>query len=89
LKINTWIEGSFSPVHKHEHHAETFVVLQGALAFFTLVVRAGQRQPSRDDVTCHVLGPAGTLRGIIVEPREWHAMAALPVDMGYPGELQR
>lgn len=33
--LNTWIEGSYSPVHKHFDYAETFTALDGALAFFT------------------------------------------------------
>ena len=28
VQINTWMEGSYSPVHRHDHHAESFVVLE-------------------------------------------------------------
>jgi cupin fold WbuC family metalloprotein len=33
--MNTWTEGSYSPVHKHNDYSEAFVILDGALAFFT------------------------------------------------------
>ena len=32
-----------------------------------------------------MLAPHGPLRGIVVEAREWHAMAAAPRALGYPG----
>ncbi|KAJ1412328.1 hypothetical protein B484DRAFT_402337 [Ochromonadaceae sp. CCMP2298] len=33
--VNTWTSGSYSPVHRHDDYSEAFVVLHGALAFFT------------------------------------------------------
>ena len=33
--LNTWVEGSVSPVHRHASYAESFVVLEGAFAFWT------------------------------------------------------
>lgn len=44
--LNTWTDGSYSPVHKHFDYAETFVALSGALAFFTF--------SSNGTATCHV-----------------------------------
>ena len=77
--VNTWTEGSYSPVHRHAAYAESFVVLAGALAFFTFDAQAPHAP------ACHVLAPHGPLRGIVVEAREWHAMAAAPRALGYPG----
>lgn len=56
---------------------------QGVLAFFTFRLDDGRRAPAH--VTCHLLGPHVRTRGIIVEQREWHAMAAAPASLGYPG----
>lgn len=78
--MNTWLDGSYSPVHKHERHSETFVVLSGALAFFTFGNQSGKGTPQ-----CHVLGPEVRMRGIAVEMGEWHAMTGAPVSLGYPG----
>ena len=47
--VNAWTEGSYSPVHRHAAYAESFVVLAGALAFFTFDAQA-PHAPS-----CHVL----------------------------------
>lgn len=60
--MNTWSEGSYSPVHKHTGYAETFVVLEGTLIFFTWGAEGG-----RAPATCHVLSSEGPDRGIIVE----------------------
>ena len=60
--LNTWTEGSYSPVHKHTDYAETFVVLEGTLLFFTWGAE-GDRAPA----TCHVLSSEGPNKGIIVE----------------------
>jgi cupin fold WbuC family metalloprotein len=82
--MNTWIEGSYSPVHKHQRYSEIFFVLQGALAFFTFDDEGG--------VTCNVLssnGVVGNEKGrdaaIIVEKNTWHAMTAAPTSLGWPG----
>ena len=45
--LNTWTDGSYSPVHKHLEYAESFTALDGALAFFTFT--------ETGDPTCHVL----------------------------------
>mmetsp|Transcript_13255 Transcript_13255/g.25403 ORF Transcript_13255/g.25403 Transcript_13255/m.25403 type:complete len:273 (+) Transcript_13255:300-1118(+) len=80
--MNTWTEGSYSPVHMHVNHAENFVVLDGALAFFTFEVKEGGGSPRPK---CHILGPNARDRGIVIETGEWHAMTAAPTSMGYPG----
>ncbi|KAK3284012.1 hypothetical protein CYMTET_8312 [Cymbomonas tetramitiformis] len=77
--MNTWIEGSYSPVHLHREYAETFVVLHGALLFFTF-------DPDGSSPLCHILSPTGNARAIVVEKGEWHAMTAAPTSLGYPGE---
>lgn len=56
---------------------QAFVILDGALAFFTF-----------NDLgmgKCHVLDSSGSDRVIIVEKGEWHAMTAAPPSLGYPG----
>lgn len=76
--INTWTEGSYSPVHMHEEYSEVFSILEGALAFFTFT---GDGVP-----TCHILSSQGEAdRAIIVEKQQYHAMTALPTSLGYPG----
>ena len=79
--MNTWLDGSYSPVHKHNKHSETFVILSGALAFFTFGHEEDKGTPK-----CHILGPESRMRGIAVEAGEWHAMTAAPKSLGYPGE---
>lgn len=79
--VNTWTEGSYSPIHLHEQWAETFVCLDGALAFF-IWTRAESREPKP---RCHVIRPGGEVRALIVESGEWHAMTALPRAFGGPG----
>lgn len=85
--MNTWINGSFSPVHKHTQYSEAFVVLKGALAFFTY-------SPDGSEIRCNVLTDGAVVRGnsnsnsdraIIVEKNQWHAMTAAPTTLGYPG----
>ena len=78
--LNTWTDGSYSPVHKHLEYAESFTALDGALAFFTFT-EAG-------DATCHILHDGksgGSARAIVIEKNEWHAMCAAPKALGYPG----
>lgn len=77
--LNTWIEGSYSPVHRHDEYSEAFVILEGALAFFTF--------NDNGDVKCNVITSEGTEidKAIIIEAKQWHAMTAAPKEMGYPG----
>lgn len=77
--LNTWTDGSFSPVHKHLHYSEDFVALDGALAFFTFTEGG---VPS-----CHILsdGRFSKTRALIIEKNQWHAMTAAPKSLGYPG----
>ena len=78
--LNTWTDGSYSPVHKHFEYAETFVALSGALAFFTFTANG--------TATCHILHDGhsgGTARAIVIEKNEWHAMTAAPKALGYVG----
>jgi len=74
-----------------------FVVLEGALAFFTYP------EHDKSAVTCHVLhnlpmpttfsstqsgnkeAKAPSDRAIIVEKGQWHAMTAAPTSLGWPG----
>jgi hypothetical protein len=69
---------------------QAFVILQGALAFFTFT--------ETGEVTCNVLSNttpavdkptpssvAAEDRALIVEKNGWHAMTAAPVELGYPG----
>lgn len=58
---------------------QAFVILKGALAFFTF--------NNEGAVTCTVINDvsAGSDRVIIVEKGQWHAMTAAPVSMGWPG----
>ena len=75
--INTWIEGSYSPIHCHEEYSEVFAILDGALAFFTFTT---------DGIpTCHILSSTGENKAIIVEKKGYHGMTAAPKSMGYPG----
>ena len=76
--INTWVEGSYSPIHYHEEYSEVFQILDGALAFFTF---------TNDGVpTCHILSSTGeNNKAIIVEKKVYHGMTAAPKSMGYPG----
>mmetsp|Transcript_22036 Transcript_22036/g.31655 ORF Transcript_22036/g.31655 Transcript_22036/m.31655 type:complete len:257 (+) Transcript_22036:1471-2241(+) len=74
--MNVWTNGSFSPVHKHPDFSEAFVVLKGALAFFTF--------SEQGRATCTVLSPSAT-PSIIVEKGVWHAMTAAPPELGWPG----
>jgi len=77
--LNTWIEKSYSPVHRHLEYSENFVVLDGALAFFTFALDGSQ-------ATCHMLSNEGQgERAIIVEKGQFHAMTAAPSWLGYPG----
>jgi cupin fold WbuC family metalloprotein len=74
--VNTWYEGSFSPVHMHPTYSEAFIILEGELAFFTFTTDG---MP-----TCHVLSSDGD-QAIVVEAGQYHAMTAVPRTMGYTG----
>jgi len=80
ILLNTWTEGSYSPVHMHPDFSEAFTILEGALAFFTFTEEGAP--------TCHILdagskGPAN--RVLIVEKGQYHAMTAAPRRLGYEG----
>lgn len=83
--LNTWIEGSYSPVHLHEHWSETFVTVDGALAFFTWPNASLTNHHEAGRPQCHIIQPGGDTRALIVEPHHWHAMTAAPKSLGYPG----
>ncbi len=88
--INTWTNESYSPVHRHDEFSEAFVVLQGALAFFTF-------SDDGDVIKCDVLSNnhqhsdsrshafAAVNHAIVVEKMQWHAMTAAPSELGWPG----
>lgn len=94
--LNVWYNGSYSPVHKHANFSETFVVLQGALAFFVF-------SEDGSNIQCHILHdgsfsrPGTTAnpkksfiavpnsRAIIIEKGQYHAMTAAPMEFGWPG----
>jgi cupin fold WbuC family metalloprotein len=75
--LNTWTEGSLSPVHAHVRWSESFVVLDGALALFTWDL-------SGETLTCTVLSQGGS-PAALAEAGTWHAMAAAPRRLGWPG----
>eukprot|EP01041_Mallomonas_annulata_P007078 gene7078-14398_t len=77
ILVNTWTNGSYSPVHFHSEYSETFVILEGALAFFTFT--KDNFQP-----ICTILTPT-TIPSIIIEKGEYHAMTTAPMYNGYPG----
>jgi cupin fold WbuC family metalloprotein len=83
--LNTWIEGSYSPIHLHEHWSETFVPLDGAIAFFTWPNASRTDLNAPGSAQCHIIQPGGDTRALIVEPHHWHAMTAAPKSLGYPG----
>ena len=74
--INTWVEGSYSPVHKHPQYSEAFIILEGALAFFTY--------SDSGEAVCHVLSSTGVTsdKAIIVEANQFHSMTAAPTYLG-------
>ena len=76
--VNTWMEGSYSPVHMHPHYSEAFVILSGELAFFTFT--------EDGTPTCHILSDKGK-KAIIVEAGQYHAMTAAPTMLGYSGQV--
>ena len=78
ILVNTWIEGSFSPVHMHPHYSEAFIILSGELAFFTFT--------EDGTPTCHILSQKGK-QAIIVEAGQYHAMTAAPTLLGYSGQV--
>lgn len=93
ILINTWINGSFSPVHKHAVYSEVFIILDGSLAFFTFdknsntSSNSSSSTRSRSDeyvAKCHVLDSLNN-RAIVVGKDTYHAMCALPSSMGYKG----
>lgn len=67
-------------MHKHEDYSEAFVVLKGALAFFVF-------NEDGSEFACHVLQEEGSAadRAIVVEKTQYHAMAAAPIALGWPG----
>ena len=75
--LNTWTRGSYSPVHRHPDYSEAFVVLHGALAFFTF--------DDAGNATCAILRSEGAAadRAIVIEKNSWHAMTAYynPLDL--------
>jgi cupin fold WbuC family metalloprotein len=76
--INTWTDGSYSPIHYHPEYSEVFSILEGALAFFTFT--------NDGEATCHILSSKGDAdRAIVVEKQQFHGMTAAPAIMGYPG----
>jgi cupin fold WbuC family metalloprotein len=77
--MNTWTEGSYSPVHMHLDYAETFMVLEGTLLFWTWDADADLSP------TCHVLSADGDGRGIVVDKKTWHAMTAAPAGGRHKG----
>ena len=82
--VNTWIEGSYSPVHRHNDYSETFIILDGALAFFVFSDSKGDDAPLP---TCHILSSSrsSSKKAIVVEKNQYHAMTAAPQSLGYPG----
>ena len=76
--VNTWIEGSYSPVHMHPQYSEAFIILSGELAFFTFT--------EDGTPTCHILSDRGK-KAIIVEAGQYHAMTAAPTLLGYSGQV--
>ena len=76
ILVNTWTEGSYSPVHMHPAYSEAFVILDGELAFFTFTTDGA--------ATCHILS-ADKTPAIIVEAGQFHAMTAAPASLGYRG----
>jgi len=85
--VNSWIEGSFSPIHMHRDYDEVFVPLSGALAFFSF--DSDGKIP-----TCHILSPESlnlsdgqqTTRLIVISKGDYHAMTAAPSSLGYDGK---
>jgi cupin fold WbuC family metalloprotein len=83
--LNAWTEGSYSPVHKYNEYAESFIVLEGALAFFTF------EKDSLESAKCHIItldklkGLEDPTKMIVAEKGQWFAMTAAPTSMGYPG----
>ena len=75
--LNTWTEGSLSPVHSHPKWSETFVCLDGALALFTF-------SSDGAEATCTVLSSGGK-PALVAEAGTWHAMASAPRALGWPG----
>lgn len=77
--VNSYSEGSYSPVHMHKDYDEVFSSLEGSLAFFTF-----------DDAglvpTCHIITSSGPgARLMVMQRGKYHAMTAAPRQMGYPG----
>ena len=59
---------------------QTFIVMDGALAFFTF-------SDDGSSVNCNVLNSLSSEsdRVMIVEKKQYHAMTAAPASMGWPG----
>ena len=77
ILVNTWTEGSYSPVHMHPTYSEAFIILEGELAFFTFTEDGTS--------TCHILSSTSGDQAIIVEAGQYHAMTAAPRSLGYSG----
>ena len=76
--INTWLEGSYSPIHYHDEYSEVFQILDGDLAFFTFT--------DKGVATCNILSSSSNgNKAIIVEKQSYHGMTAAPKSMGYSG----
>ena len=76
--INTWLEGSYSPIHYHDEYSEVFQILDGDLAFFTFT--------DKGVATCNILSSSSNgNKAIIVEKKSYHGMTAAPKAMGYSG----
>jgi hypothetical protein len=98
--INTWTEGSYSPVHRHDDYSEVCAHL-----YTLLVGTASNRHYSEQafvplkgalafftftdngEATCNVLHDLSidADRAIVVEKGSWHAMTAAPSSLGWPG----
>ena len=82
--LNTFTEESYSPVHKHMDYSEIFIVVEGALAFFTF-------NEDGSSINCYIIdngdidGKSNTDRAIIVEAGQYHALTSAPKALGYPG----
>lgn len=70
--LNVMLRGSYFTPHRHlkPPKPESFLVLQGRLAFFRF-------SDTGQILDCHILDAAGPLRGIDVAPGVWHSLAVL------------
>lgn len=70
--LNVMLRGSYFTPHRHRQppKAESFLLLEGRLAFF-------QFDDAGEITACHILDAVGPLRGIDVAPGVWHTLAVL------------